>query len=368
MVKNIGIDRMLIIVTAILVLFGLIMIYSTTMIMAKEKYGDSFYFIKKQLIWLSIGLVIFITILLLKNPLYLNKKVIFLSIIFSISALILVFFMGKINGCYRWIRFLGFSIQPSEFAKISIILYLSYIFGRKNSDINNIKKLFIQLIPVFIIALLILKEPDYGTFLLVLSITVVVLFVGGLKIKYFLFSSLFIVPILFSLIKTNPEKMNRILAFLNPDAYASTYSFQTLQSIYAVGSGGIFGQGLGNSTQKLYFLPYAYTDFIYSIIGEEVGLLGSLIVIVLFLIFIIRCLSIARLSGNKHTYLLVVGLGFMIIIQAMSNISVTLGLFPTKGLPLPFISSGGSSLISSLIIVGIILNVSKHRKMVLLND
>jgi cell division protein FtsW len=368
MVKNFGMDRLLIALVAILVMFGLIMIYSSTMILAKEKYDDSFYFLKKQLLWLIIAIVIFLSISFLKQPIYLNQKIVAAVLLASIFSLILVFFMGKINGCYRWIRIAGLSVQPSEFAKIVVVLYLSSFLGRKECDVNNIKKLLVQLIPVFVIALLILKEPDYGTFTLVLLVAAIVLFAAGLKIRYFIYSSIFVIPFFISLIKMSPERINRVLAFLNPEAYASTYSFQTLQSIYAIGSGGIFGQGLGNSTQKLYFLPYAYTDFIYAVIGEEVGLIGCLAVLAIFLLFLIRSLSIAKLSGSRHTYLLVVGLSFLIFVQAMINISVSLGIFPTKGMPLPFISSGGSSLISGLIIAGIIINVSKHRKMVLLND
>jgi len=368
MVKNIGIDRILIANTAILILTGLIMIYSSTMILAKEKFGDSYFFLKRQLLWLAIGLILFVVILLLKHPIYLNPKFVVITIVISIVSLILVFFMGKINGCYRWINILGFSIQPSEFAKVSVLLYLSYILGKKGHDINNIKKLIVQLLPVLLVILLVLKEPDYGTFMLISIIAALVLFVAGLKIRYFFFAAMVFIPFIVALIRMDPGRTNRILAFLNPEAYASTYSFQTLQSIYAIGSGGIFGQGLGNSTQKLFFLPYAYTDFIYSIIGEEVGLIGCLFVIALFGVFFIRSLSIAKLSGNRHTYLLVVGLSMMIMVQSLINISVSLGLFPTKGLPLPFISMGGSSLISSLIIAAIILNVSKHRKMVLLND
>jgi cell division protein FtsW len=162
--------------------------------------------------------------------------------------------------------------------------------------------------------------------------------------------------------------MNRILAFLNPEQYVNTYSFQAIQSVYAVGSGGIFGKGLGNSTQKLFFLPYAYSDFIYAIVGEEIGLLGALIMVGLFIIFLVRGIRIAKYAGNRHIYLLVTGLSFLIVIQAMINISVTIGIFPTKGIPLPFISNGGSSLIASLVITGIILNVSRLRKTVLLND
>jgi cell division protein FtsW len=368
MVKDFKIDKVLIITTALLVLFGLIMVYSSTMILAKERYGDSFYFLKKQVIWLVVGLIITAVISSLKYPLYLKQKMIIAVLTIAIIGLIAVFFLGKVNNSYRWIRFAGYSLQPSEFAKIAIILYLAYVLSRKTNDVNDTRKLLLLLIPFFIVEILILKEPDVGNFSLILIVAGILLFSAGLKLRYFFYSFLLMVPVFFLFIKMNPDKMNRIVAFLNPDEYGSTYNFQTLQSIYAIGSGGIFGKGLGNSTQKLYFLPYAYSDFIYAVVGEEVGLVGAAAVIVLFFIFLVRGLNIAKLSGNLYTYLLVTGLTFMIVIQAMMHISVTLGILPTKGIPLPFISSGGSSLVATLIIAGIILNISRHRKTVLLND
>lgn len=368
MVKDYKIDRMLILVTALLVLFGLIMVYSSTMILAKERFGDSFHFLKKQLIWLVVGTIIAAIITFLKNPIYLNKRFVFFVISVAVLGLILVFFTGRINNSYRWIRFAGFSIQPSEYAKIAVVMYLAFALSRKDFDINDIKKLLITLVPFFVVELLILKEPDIGNFSLILMITLVLLFVAGLKLRYFCYTFVMMVPAMYIIMRLNPEKMNRVLAFLNPEGYANTYNFQALQSIYAIGSGGIFGKGLGNSTQKLYFLPYAYSDFIYSVIGEEVGLVGCAVVIGLFMIFMVRGLNIARQSGNLHTYLMVVGLTFLLVVQSLINISVTLGIFPTKGIPLPFISNGGSSLVASLIIAGIILNVSRHRKTVLSND
>ena len=368
MVKDFKIDKVLIITTALLVLFGLIMVYSSTMILAKERYGDSFYFLKKQVIWLVVGLILTAVIASLKYPLYLKQKMVITLLTLAIIGLIAVFFLGKVNDSYRWIRFAGFSLQPSEFAKIAVILYLAYVLSRKTNDVNDTRKLLLLLIPFFIVEILILKEPDVGNFSLILIVAGILLFAAGLRLRYFFYSFLLMVPVFFLFIKLNPDKMNRIVAFLNPDEYVSSYNFQTLQSIYAIGSGGIFGKGLGNSTQKLYFLPYAYSDFIYAIVGEEVGLVGSAAVIALFFIFLVRGLNIAKLSGNLYTYLLATGLTFMIVIQAMMHISVTLGIFPTKGIPLPFISSGGSSLVATLIISGIILNISRHRKTVLLND
>lgn len=368
MVKDSKIDKVLIAITALLTFFGLIMVYSTTMILAKEKYGDSFFFLKKHLLWLVVGFILFSIIALLKSPLYLNHKLVYAIVFISTVALIMVFFTGKINNSFRWIRVMGFSVQPSEFAKIAMVLYLAYILGKKCDDMNNIGKLLFYLIPFFIVEILILKEPDVGNFLLIFIILLFMLFAAGLKIRYFFSIALFLGPLLYLIIKLNPEKMKRVLAFLNPEAHFSTYGFQTMQSIYAIGSGGIFGQGLGNSTQKLYFLPYAYSDFIFSIIGEEAGLIGAFIVVALFFVFLLRGLNIARMSGNRQTYLLVVGLTFLVVLQAMIHISVALGIFPTKGIPLPFISNGGSSLLSSLIIAGIIVNVSRHRRMVFAND
>lgn len=368
MVKHSKIDKVLILVTALLVVFGLIMIYSSTSILAKEQFNDSFHFLKKQLLWLVVGLFIAVLISSMRHPHYLDKKVVFTVIAIAIAALIMVFFTGKINNTYRWIKLAGFSVQPSEFAKIAVVMYLAFILNRESSDINDIKKLTVLLIPFFVVEILILKEPDLGNFFLLLIIALAMLFVAGLKLKYFFYSSLFLMPIVYLIIRLNPEKLKRILAFLHPEEYVSTYGFQALQSVYAIGSGGIFGKGLGNSTQKLFFLPYAYSDFIYAVVGEEVGLFGAVIVIALFMLFLIRGISIAKYSGNRHTYLLVTGLTFLIVMQAMINISVTIGIFPTKGIPLPFISNGGSSLITTLIITGIILNVSRLRKTVLLND
>ncbi|MGE5342722.1 MAG: putative lipid II flippase FtsW [Candidatus Omnitrophota bacterium] len=369
MVKDFKIDRMLIAAASLLILFGLIMIYSSTMIIAKEKCGgDSFFYLKKQLGWFLVGMAATVLIASAKYPFYLNRNVVFAVLFLSIAGLLMVFVTGKINNSCRWIRIAGFSVQPSEFAKIASVMYLAYILGRKNFDVNDIRRLVVLLLPFFIVEVLIIKEPDLGNFILLLLTAVVMLFVAGLRVRYFLYSLLALIPALYMVLKFNPDRLNRLTAFLNPDAYAATYNFQVHQSIYAIGSGGIFGKGLGNSTQKLFYLPYAYSDFIFAVIGEEVGLVGSAVIIALFFTFMVRGINVARYSGNLHTYLLVIGLTFMIVIQAMINISVTLGIFPTKGIPLPFISNGGTSLVACMIVSAIILNVSRHRKTVLLND
>lgn len=368
MVKSIGVDKVLIAVIVVLTLFGIIMVHNSTSILAKEKFGDSLYYFKRQIGWMILGTIILILITSLKKPFYLKKHFVFFSMFAVITGLIAVFFTGKINNSFRWIKLGDFSIQPSEFAKVAVVLYLSFMLSREKTDVNDLKKLFFILIPVIIVEILILREPDIGTFVLILIISVVILFIAGLKFRYLLSSAVFMLPTFVLILKYNPDKMGRIFAFINPEAYSSTYGFQALQSIYAIGSGGIFGQGLGNSVQKLYFLPYAYSDFIFAVIGEEAGLIGSFLIVSMFSLILIRGLNIAKLSGHRYTYLFVTGLTFLIVIQAMINISVTIGIFPTKGIPLPFISNGGSSLISSLMIGGLILNISRHRKTALLND
>lgn len=362
MVKDAGIDRPLLIVTLTLLVVGMLMIYSSTMIVAKEKYGDSFYLFRKQLLWLAAALPVFFWLLFLKKPHYTRARFIFPALGLSVVLLFLVFLMGPVNHTYRWIRFAGMSLQPSELAKIVVVLYLSYVFSQENFTVNNPRHLFLALLPVGVIEGLILKEPDFGNFALVLMVVAVMLFICGLKLRYFAVLLLLVVPLLVVLIKMDPLRSSRIMGFLNPEAHASTYNFQAQQSIYAVGSGGLFGQGVGNSTQKLFFLPYAYTDFIYAIVGEELGMLGALTILALFLAFFLRGLAIARRFTQTQPRLLVLGLTFLVVSQALINISVTIGIFPTKGIPLPFISSGGTSLLGSLIASALLLNISSLSK------
>lgn len=364
MVKHAGIDKTMLLTVALLIVIGLLMVYSSTMIMAKEKYGDSFYFLKKQGLWLLLSLAAMSSVAFLRTPLYLNHRLVMGVLMACFVALFLVFFFGKINNTYRWIRIAGLSVQPSEFAKIAVVMYLAMMLSRRNEDIQNPRTLALMLLPVLVIEVLILKEPDFGTFMLILLVTVAMLFVAGLRLRYFAIMAALGVPALVFLIRMDPERMKRWTSFLNPEAYASSYAFQATQSVYAVGAGGLFGQGIGNSTQKLFFLPYAYTDFIYAIVAEELGLLGAAVVLGLFVVFFLRGIAIARESDNLHTYLLVFGLTMLLVVQAMFNISVTLGVLPTKGIPLPFISSGGTSLLGSLLVTGLILNVSRHRKVV----
>ncbi|MCU0237239.1 MAG: putative lipid II flippase FtsW [Acidobacteria bacterium] len=368
MVKASGIDRTLLTVALLLIAIGFLMIFSTTTVISREKYGGSFHFLNKQLLFLALGLLVFLFLVLYRTPFYLNPRLVMAMMALAFTGLSLVFFFEKVNSTSRWIRIAGLSLQPSEFAKIALVLYLAMMLSRREAEINNLKSLGLLLLPVAFMEGLILKEPDFGNFVLIGVITMVMLFIAGLRLKYFAVFFLLLVPLLALLIQISPMRQDRIRSFLNPENYAATHGFQAMQSTYAVGSGGLFGQGIGNSTQKLFYLPYAYSDFVFAIIAEEMGFIGALAVIALFVIYYLRGTVIARQSDNPHTYLLVTGLVTLIVFQSMMNISVAVGLFPTKGIPLPFISSGGTSLLSSLIITGIILNVSRQRKVVFTND
>jgi cell division protein FtsW len=368
MVKSAGIDRTLMIVTLALIVIGMLMIYSSTMIIAKEKHEDSFFFLKRQGLWLILSVAAAAVIIFMKEPLYLNPRYLMPALGLVIVSLCAVFFFAKLNNTNRWLHFAGFSLQPSELAKIAAVIYLAVMLTRKEVDINQPKTLLFLLLPVGVIEVLILKEPDFGNFFLILLMTLILLFIAGLKLRYFALFLLLLVPSIYVLVKIDPLRLNRVTSFLNPDAHAATYSFQALQSVYAVGAGGVFGRGIGNSTQKLFFLPYSYTDFIFAIIGEELGLIGTFFVLMLYTLFLFRGIQISRHSDNPTVYTLVIGLTLLIILQALINISVTIGIFPTKGIPLPFISAGGTSLFASMITTAIILNISRLRKGVFLND
>ncbi len=368
MVKPSGIDRTLLAVSLLLIAIGVLMIFSTTPVIAREKFGDSFHFLSKQLLYLALGLLVFVSLILFRSTFYLNPRLVMAGMALAFTGLSLVFFFHKVNDTSRWIRIAGLSLQPSEFAKIALVLYLAMMLSRKETDVNNLRALGLLLLPVAFMEGLILLEPDFGSFMLIGAITMVMLFVAGLRLKYFAAFLLLLLPVLFLLIQSSPMRQDRIRSFLNPENFASTQGFQAVQSTYAIGSGGLFGQGLGNSTQKLFYLPYAYSDFVFAIIAEEAGFFGALLVIALFALYYLRGMVIARQSDNPHTYLLVTGLVFLIVFQSMMNVSVAVGLFPTKGIPLPFISSGGTSLLGSLMITGIILNVSRQRKVVFTHD
>jgi cell division protein FtsW len=359
MARNIRIN--LFSLTIVLICIGIVMIYSATSIYAWEKYKDSLFFLKRHLVFLVIGA--FITFLVMSIDYEELKKFAKPLLICAFVLLILVMIPGigrEVSGARRWFRFKFISFQPSEFATLAVIIYVADFVERKAEVIKQFVKGFLP--PVLVsgfCALLILLQPDLGTTLSIGAVVFIMLFVAGVRVSYLLALSLSSLPFLYLLIFAVPYRKMRILAFLNPWLDPRGSGFQIIQSQIALGSGGLFGRGLGQSRQKLFYLPAAHTDFIFSIIGEELGLLGTLGVIILFIIFIQQGLKVIKHASSQFGYFLGLGLVSMISLKAIINMGVSCGILPTKGLPLPFISYGGSSLIFDMVSVGILMNIAR---------
>ena len=359
MVRNIRIN--LFTVSVILICIGIVMIYSASSIYACERYKDGFFFLKRHISFLIIG--VFLTFLVMGVDYRKFRRFARPLLILSLSLLVLVLIPGigrEVSGARRWFRFKFISFQPSELAGLSMVIYIADFITRKGKVIKQFLKGFLP--PICILgayALLILMQPDLGTALAVGLVVFIMLFVAGVRVSYLLSMVLVSLPILYILIFSVPYRRMRILAFLNPWLDPKGSGFQIIQSQIALGSGGIFGVGLGHSKQKLFYLPAAHTDFIFSIIGEELGLLGTLGVIILFIIFIQQGLKVIKNATEKFGYFLALGIVLMISLKCIINIGVSCGLLPTKGLPLPFISYGGSSFIFDIVSVGILINIAR---------
>lgn len=359
MIRNIRLD--LFRVTLILICIGIVMIYSASNIYAWEKYKDSLFFLKRHLSFIFIAIILTFLVMSIDYRRLANFSKPLL--IFSIFLLILVLIPGfgrEIAGARRWFRFKTISFQPSELASLAIIIYIADFISRKKSLIKNLWEGFLPLVFILgCVSLLILLEPDLGTSLAVGGVALIMLFVAGVKFQHLLSLILASIPILYILIFSVPYRRTRILTFLNPWLDPKGSGFQIIQSQVALGSGGIFGVGLGHSKQKLFYLPAAHTDFIFSVIGEELGLLGTLGVMALFIIFIQQGLKVVKNAPDRFGYFLSLGIVLMITLKTSVNIGVSCGLLPTKGLSLPFISYGGSSLIFDLVSVGILMNIAR---------
>lgn len=357
-----GFDKILFLTTLILITIGSIMVFSSSGILASEKYHQPFYFLINQIIGAVVGLGIIFFIISIRKPVYQNSLFIYGLLFLSLMLLVLCLFMPAVGQTNRWIHFFSLRFQPSELAKISLILFLSHYLERKKERLNEFRTLLFPLSVLFLFILLIIKEPDYGTALLVFTMCSVILFIGGVKFKHFLLlGSGSLILFTFYLFQAN-YRINRIFAFLYPAQDPQGTGFQTIQSKLSVGSGGLLGVSLGESTQKLFFLPCAHTDYIYAIVGEEFGLIGTLAIILLFLIFFWRGLVISLNAPTLLSQMIAAGLTLAIFLQGLLNISIVLGLGPPTGVPLPLISFGRSSLICTLFAIGILLHISQRKR------
>lgn len=345
----------------ILICIGVVMIYSASSIYAWESYRDSFFFLKRHVSFFIIGALLTILVMAIDYKSFRRWAKPLLVLSFLLLVLVLIPGIGReVAGARRWFRFRFISFQPSELANIAMIIYLADFISRRNNQMRTFWKGFMP--PMFtlgMMAILVLMQPDLGTVLALGILVFIMLLVSGARLSHLLSVVAAGIPLLYVLIFSVPYRRIRIMSFLNPWLDPKGSGFQIIQSQIALGSGGIFGAGLGHSRQKLFYLPAAHTDFIFSIIGEELGLLGTVGVIILFIIFIQQGIKVIRQAPDKFGYFLSLGLVLMISLKAAINIGVSCGVLPTKGLPLPFISYGGSSFIFDMVSVGILMNIAR---------
>lgn len=347
--------------TTVFLCLGTIMIYSSSGAYALRELGDKTYFLNRHLVFLLIGLALSVAVMAIdyRNLRPWAKPLIICALI--LLVLVLIPGIGKASyGARRWFKVGMLSFQPSEFAKLALLIYLADFLARKPYRASRFWEGFLP--PIMILGamcVLIIKQPDLGNCVLLASIVMILLFVAGAKPAHIAALGLMALPFLYFLIVRVPYRLARILAFLDPWQDSQGIGFQLTQSQIALGSGGLFGVGLGKSAQKLFYLPAAHTDFIFSIIGEELGLAGTLGLILLFAIFIWQGARLAKRVTDPFGHYLAVGIIAMLGLQAVVNIGVSIGAMPTKGLPLPFISYGGSALIFNMMAVGLLLNISR---------
>jgi len=345
-----------------LVGIGILMVYSSTAVIAFKQFGDGFYYLKNHLFAVFLG---FIAMIFLSRVNYQRlRPFVIPMLVISVILLLLVFVphLGvSAGGAQRWLKLWSLTFQPSELAKIAMVIFLAAYMSKKQEEMKSLR--YGLLIPVSIMGIfqgLFLIQPDFGGAISFGILTMCLLFVGGTRLAHILGFVLMTIPLIYKLILSVPYRMKRIKAFLDPGQDPLGSGFQLMQSFIAFGSGGLTGVGLGNSHQKLFFLPEAHTDFIFPLIGEELGFIGTVIVLSFFLWLFIKGTKIAMRSDNTFAYYLAIGLTLMIGIQTLINFAVSTGLIPTKGLPLPFISYGGSSLLVNMTAIGILINISRN--------
>ncbi len=348
-------------ITMLLIFLGITMIYSSSGIYAMQVLGDRLHFLKRHLSFVVIGFILSLASMSqdYRDLRQYAKPLLLFSVL--LLVLVLVPGIGVSNyGAQRWFRLGPIHFQPSEMTKICVLIYVADFLVRKQHEIKNFRKGFLPLLLVLgVISLLILKQPDLGSMLLIFTVSLIMIFIAGTRLRYLFSLVLLSLPAFYVLVVRVPYRWRRIVAFLDPWQDVHGAGFQLIQSQLAFGNGGLWGVGLGKSVQKLFYLPAAHTDFILSIIGEELGFVGAFSVIALFICFIWQGARIAKRTLDPFGYYLSIGIVSLIGLQAVINIGVSIGALPTKGLPLPFISYGGSSLVFNMIAVALLLNISR---------
>ena len=347
-----------------LVGIGIVMVYSASSALALKKFGTDYYFLKKQMLFALLGIVALVLCSHLPYRLFssLTYPLILLALIFLAATLISGFGYSA-GGATRWFRLGSFTFQPSEFARFALVIYLAYSMNKK---MDVLKDFYVGFLPhilvLFMFTVLIIFQPDFGSVLILGALTWVMLFVGGVRISHLIMSLVLIIPMAYFFMISADYRSKRIMSFLNPWKYSADDGYQVVHSLMAFGTGGIWGTGIGKGYQKLFYLPEPHTDFIFSVIGEELGLLGVLIILGLYILIFWRGIFIARNCKDSFGSFVAIGLTTAIGLQICVNMGVALGLLPTKGLTLPFLSYGGTSLLLNMASIGILMNIGTAEK------
>ncbi|ACM19141.1 cell division septum formation N-acetylglucosaminyl-N-acetylmuramyl-(pentapeptide)-diphospho-undecaprenol flippase FtsW [Geotalea daltonii FRC-32] len=359
-----GYDMIILLLVVMLTCFGIVMVYSASSVMAAKKYSDGFYFLKRQGLYAILG---FGAMAFAMQVDYHHWRRFAVPLLLACLGLLILVFIpgigGTAKGASRWIRLPGFNFQPSEMAKVALIIYMAYSLDKKQEKLKEFMAGFLPYMVILAVLLaILLKQHDMGAALTMGAVALAMLFAAGTRPRYIFGMGVLAAPFACYLVVTEAYRMRRITAFLDPWQDPTNSGFQIIQSWIAFGTGGILGQGLGEGKQKLFYLPEAHTDFILSVVGEELGFIGVMVIAAMFLVLLQRSIRVAIGAEDSFGRYLAFGIAVLVGLEAFINMGVVTGLLPTKGLALPFISYGGSSLIISLFAVGLLLNVSSKAR------
>lgn len=361
MARKLAPDKWLFAATVGLALFGVVMVYSASAFIAQKDNGNQFHYVLKQGVFVVIGFFVMLLMMQFNYQQLKNRRIVYGLLLICTIGLFGVFAFSPTNGAHRWLKFPGFSLQPSEISKLALILFLAYFLEKRAGEEGDFWRTFLPCAVVTgWLAGLIVIEPDFGTSMMLVFIFVVVIYIAGARVVHLAMGAAPALIVAAGLLIFVPFRMKRLVTFLDPWADPQGAGFQVVQSLIAIGSGGIDGLGFAQGKQKMLFLPFAHSDFIFAVVSEELGLVGALTIVLVFALFLWRGIRTALLAPDRFGMLLSLGIVTSIVAQALFNMSVVLSLVPTKGIPLPFISYGGSSLVPTLAAVGILLNVSQH--------
>ena len=364
MARKLQSDKWLFLATLALICASVVMVYSASALVALERFQQPYLFVTRQLMWAAVGVAVLSIVMRIDYRAYRNDRLVWLVLALVGFMLVAVLFARPINGTRRWFGVGGLGIQPSELAKLAAILFTALILERRRHRIDEVQY---SLLPIGLIVGglvgLILLEPDFGTAVSLLAVIAVMVFAAGISYRYLLGAGLLALPALYVILMQADYRRRRLLTFMDPWADPLGDGFQIIQSLIAVGTGGVFGKGLMSGVQKLFYLPEPHTDFIFAVIAEETGLVGATTVVLCFCVIAWRGLRTAMRAPDSFGAFLALGITMMLVLQAFVNVSVVLGLMPTKGIPLPLVSNGGSSMLINLLGVGVLLNISQHAQM-----